>query len=92
MYENEPVLIPEIPGKISIKKKGGSEYVRYLVSRTYDPVCKYNRPEQKIIGIRIPSIPEMMLPNENYRTYVAEENRHYLRGGQETVHHAEGTV
>lgn len=72
MYENEPVLIPEIPGKISIKKKGGSEYVRYLVSRTYDPVCKYNRPEQKIIGIRIPSIPEMMLPNENYRTYVKE--------------------
>ena len=72
MYENEPVLIPEIPGKISIKKKGGSEYVRYLVSRTYDPVCKYNRPDQKIIGIRIPSIPEMMLPNENYRTYIKE--------------------
>ncbi|MBR0514765.1 MAG: hypothetical protein IJK06_11030 [Clostridia bacterium] len=66
MYENRPVLIPDISGKISFKKKNGSEYVQYLTGRRYDPVRKYTVPEKKIIGIRIASLPEMMLPNENY--------------------------
>ena len=69
MYDNEPVLIPDVPGKISIKKKKDSEYVQYVTGRTYDPVRKYMLPERKIIGIRIPSMPEMMLPNENYHQY-----------------------
>lgn len=69
MYDNEPVLIPDAPGKITIKKKKGSEYVQYVTGRTYDPVRKYMLPERKIIGIRIPSMPEMMLPNENYHQY-----------------------
>ena len=69
MYENEPVLIPDIPGKISIKKKKDSEYVKYVIKRGYDPVRKHTLPERKVIGIRIPSIPEMMLPNENYYQY-----------------------
>ena len=66
MYENEPVLIPDVPGKICFKNKKGSEYVQYETGRKYDPVRKYNVPERKVIGIRIPSLPEMMLPNENY--------------------------
>jgi hypothetical protein len=69
MYENEPVLIPDVPGKICFKNKKGSEYVQYETGRKYDPVRKYNVPERKIIGIRIPSLPEMMLPNENYYQY-----------------------
>lgn len=69
MYENEPVLIPDVPGKICFKNKKGSEYVQYETGRKYDPVRKYNVPERKIIGIRIPSLPEMMLPNENYNQY-----------------------
>ena len=69
MYENEPVLIPDVPGKISFKNKKGSEYVQYETGRKYDPVRKYNVPERKVIGIRIPSLPEMMLPNENYHQY-----------------------
>lgn len=69
MYDNEPVLIPDAPGKINMKKKKGSEYVQYVTGRTYDPVRKYMLPERKIIGIRIPSMPEMMLPNENYHQY-----------------------
>ena len=72
MYENQPVMIPDAPGKITIKKKGGSEYIEYLIERQYDPVRKYNRPEKRIIGIRIPSLPEMMLPNQNYRKYIPE--------------------
>ena len=69
MYENEPVLIPDIPGKISFKKKNGSEYVQYTIGKVYDRIRKYNLPERRIIGIRIPSIPEMMLPNENYHEF-----------------------
>ena len=69
MYDNEPVLIPDAKGKISFKKKKDSEYVQYVTGRTYDPVRKYMLPERKIIGIRIPSMPEMMLPNENYHQY-----------------------
>ena len=72
MYENQPVLIPDLPGKISFKNKGGSEYVQYETDRKYNPVRKYNLPERKIIGIRIPALPEMMLPNENYRKYFSE--------------------
>ena len=69
MYENEPVLIPVIPGKITVMKKKGSEYIRYLIGKRYDPLQRFNIPERKIIGIRIPSIQEMMLPNENYHLY-----------------------
>ena len=75
MYENEPVLIPDAPGKISIKKKKGSEYVQYEIGRIYDPVRKYNLPERKIIGIRIPVLPEMMLPNENYHLYFSGDGK-----------------
>ena len=75
MYENEPVLIPDVPGKITFMKKKDSEYVRYLTKTRYDPVRKYNVPDRKIIGIRISSIPEMMLPNENYHLYfTGDEN------------------
>jgi len=67
MYENEPVLIPDVLGKISFKKKKGSEYVQYVTKREYDPVRRQTLPDRKIIGI--PSIPEMMLPNENYHLF-----------------------
>ena len=73
MYSNHPVMIPDRPGKITIKKRNGSEYVQYLVGRKYDPVRKYNLPDRRLIGIRIPSIPEMMLPNENYHHYFKGE-------------------
>ncbi len=75
MYENEPVLIPDVPGKISFKKKKGSEYVQYVIKREYDPVRQHTLPERKIIGIRIPSIPEMMLPNENYHLYFTGDGK-----------------
>ena len=73
MYSNYPVMIPDRPGKITIKKRNASEYIQYEVGRKYDPVRKYNLPDRKLIGIRIPSIPEMMLPNENYYRYFKGE-------------------
>ena len=73
MYSNYPVMIPKAPGKITIKKRNGSEYIQYETGRTYDPVRKYNLADRKIIGIRIPSLPDMMLPNENYHLFFKEE-------------------
>ena len=73
MYSNSPVPIPKARGKITIRKHNGSEYIQYETGRTYDPARKYNIPERKIIGIRIPSLPEMMLPNENYPLYFKGE-------------------
>ena len=73
MYSNYPVMIPDRPGKITIKKRNGSEYIQYETGRKYDPVRKYNLPDRKLIGIRILSIPEMMLPNENYYRYFKGE-------------------
>lgn len=85
MYANEPVLIPDVPGKISFKKKKGSEYVQYETDRQYDPNRKYNLPDRKIIGIRIPAIPEMMLPNENYRKYFSEGEEKMSNTQKETA-------
>ena len=69
MYYNEPVLIPEIQGRIFMRSKGDSVYVLFQISRTYDPETKNNRSERCIIGIQIPRKPEYMLPNENYYKY-----------------------
>ena len=69
MYENEPVLIPEIPGKISIKKKGGSEYVRFqLQSRRKpdDPVNPYKA--SKINSILVPL--RKLMAGEDYAAYL----------------------
>jgi hypothetical protein len=74
-YSNGPVMIPKIPGKITVKKINSSEYIQLETGRVYDPVRKYNVPERKVIGIRIPSIPGMMLPNENYHLYIKGEER-----------------
>lgn len=75
MYEHEPVLIPDVPGRISFRKKNGSEYVQYVTRREYDRIRKHTLPERKIIGIRIPSIPEMMLPNDNYFQYFTGDGK-----------------
>ena len=75
MYGNEPVLIPKAPGKISVKTKNGSEYIRYLVGRKYESDRKFNIPRWTVIGIRIPSIPEMMLPNGNYHIYFSGDGK-----------------
>ena len=69
MYSNSPVPVPKARGKITTRNIGGSEYVQVETGRRYDPVRKYNIPERKVIGIRIPSLPGMMLPNENYHLY-----------------------
>ena len=73
MYFNQPVPIPEVPGKMIFKKKGESTYVLYETGRVYDPNRRYTHVDRKIIGIQIPGRPELMLPNENYLTIFSKE-------------------
>ena len=73
MLNQDPVKIPEIPGKISIVKIDGKEYVRYLAGRTYDRERKYNVPEWIVIGRRSEAMPGLMYPNDNYDQYFGEE-------------------
>ena len=75
MYYNDPVLIPDIPGRIVLKKKGESTYVLFQLSRSYDKEQKKRQVQRCIIGIQIPRKPEMMLPNENYLRYFVTAER-----------------
>ena len=69
MYLNHPVLIPRVPGKITLRKKEQGTYVQYQLSRIYDPNRQQSRVDRVEIGVQIPQRPEMMLPNEKYLTY-----------------------
>ena len=73
MLTQNPVKIPEIPGKISFKKKDDTEYVQYLTGRKYNADRKYTEPERAIIGRRIETMPGLMYPNDNYEKYFTEE-------------------
>ena len=66
MYYNQPVMIPDVPGKIVYRKKGDSTYVQFETGRTYSPETQDTRVERCIVGIQIPRKPELMLPNDNY--------------------------
>ena len=68
MLTEDPVRIPEIPGKISFLKSEDKEYVRYLRERKYNAERKYNQPEWITIGRRCETMPGLMVPNDNYET------------------------
>ena len=72
MNRTEPVKIPEIPGKINLKKDEDAVRVRYLAGRKYDPGRKYNIPKWVVIGLQIEAMPSLMLPNHNYDLYFTE--------------------
>ncbi len=71
-YLSLPVRIPEIPGKISMKKKKDRTYVQYELQREYNPEKKYNVPTRIVIGQQIRTKPEWMLPNEKYEQIFSE--------------------
>ena len=75
MLTQDPVKIPEIPGKINIRIQEGIAYVRYLADRHYDPERKHNVPKWVNIGKKIESMPSMMYPNDNYERIFCEEER-----------------
>ena len=73
MLTQDPVKIPEIPGKISFKKKDETEYIQYLTERKYNADRKYTEPQRIVIGRRSESMPGMMYPNDNYEKYILEK-------------------
>jgi len=66
MLSQDPVKIPDIPGKISFVTIEEKEYVRYLVDRKYNPEKKYTESDRVVIGRRSESMPGIMYPNDNY--------------------------
>lgn len=85
MYLNQPVLIPSVKGKIIFQKKGETSYVMYETGRAYDPNRRYTIPERRVIGVRIPGRPDMMLPNENYLTYFPKGAEKMTEQEKETI-------
>jgi transposase len=69
LYYDFAVRIPDVPGKITIKTKGGSSYVLYEYGRTYDPGRKFNVPQRAIIGKVCGDDPGMMFPNERFQEF-----------------------
>ena len=66
MYLDSRLPIPDIKGKITLKKKGGSCYVLYEIDRVYDPERKFNIPKRSVIGKLDSDNPSQMIPNENF--------------------------
>ena len=69
MYLNRLVKIPDVPGKITLRKKGSTVYVSYEYAREYAPERKFNIPKRVMIGKLSKNDPDMMQPNENYLKY-----------------------
>lgn len=69
MYHDFTVKIPDVKGKIIIKKKGNASYVLYEYGRDYKPDKKYSIPKRSIIGKLSDADPSLMYPNEHYQDY-----------------------
>lgn len=69
MYLNRLVKIPDVPGKITLRKKGSTVYVSYEYAREYAPERKFNIPKRVMIGKQSKNDPDMMQPNDNYLKY-----------------------
>jgi len=66
MFYDFKVPVPDIPGKITKRKKGASVHVEYQYSRIYNPEKQYNVPRRAVIGKMFSSNESMMFPNEKY--------------------------
>lgn len=71
MYLKNCVDIPDIPGKITIRK---GIYVMYEIGRKYNSVKKYNIPDRVTIGKLCEDEEGKMYPNEKFMTYFPEED------------------
>lgn len=73
MLKQNPVKIPERPGKINFMRQDGKEYVRYLADRKYNAEKGYTESDWILIGRRIDGMPGLMYPNDKYEQYFEEE-------------------
>lgn len=72
MYYDFTVKIPDVKGKIIIKKKGNASYVPYEYGRDYKPDKKYAIPKRSIIGKLSDVDSSLMYPNEHCQDYFPE--------------------
>ena len=75
MYSNQPIPIPDVPGRIFFRKYHETRYVQYQVEKKYNPERQYNEHVRKTIGIQLEHMPSLMLPNENYELYFTKEGK-----------------
>jgi transposase len=66
MFYDFKVPVPDIPGKITTRKKGASIHVAYQYDRIYHPEKHYNVPQRAVIGKIFSQDESMMFPNEKY--------------------------
>ena len=66
MYLDFLVGIPDVPGKITRRKKGGAIYINYEYGRDYDPKRKFNIPLRATIGKQDENDTTKMCPNQNF--------------------------
>lgn len=69
MYYDFTVLIPKVPGKITLMKKGKLTYVQLETGREYFPERRYTIPKRVSIGKVAPDNPGLMYPNDKYQDY-----------------------
>lgn len=72
MYLDYTVAVPDVPGKIVLRRKGDCLYVEYEVERTYDPKRQYTNVKRVTIGKTTGGDSRMMVPNNNFSTYFPE--------------------
>ena len=63
MYLEFPVKIPDVPGKMTRRKKGEAVYIEYEYDRIYDPQRQFTTAKRSIIGKQAQIDPLMMQPN-----------------------------
>ena len=68
-YSNTPVKIPNVPGKITYRKRTDRVYVLYEIGRVYNSARKTTTAQRKMIGLQIRNAPTLMLPNDNYEKF-----------------------
>ena len=69
MYLDFLVDIPDVPGKITYRRRADVEYVYYEYLRIYDPERQITNPKRVTIGKRSKADPRRMLPNQNFLKY-----------------------
>ena len=74
MYLDFVVKIPNVPNKITYRKKGDVDYVYYEYDRIYDKATQKTNPKRATIGKKSEEDPTKMLPNENYLKYFPDED------------------
>jgi uncharacterized protein (UPF0128 family) len=82
MYLDFQVKIPDVPGKITKKKKGETTYIDFEYAREYLPERKYTIPRRVTIGKQSRQDETMMVPNQNFLLYFPDAELPEEKSGQ----------